>query len=69
MSSKDRMNPKHPRNGGPTRQSSRAGTSPSSEARGAGRQTQHGGWQFAKRLYGVVFLVVIIYVGINLLRA
>jgi hypothetical protein len=28
----------------------------------------HARWEIAKRVYGVVFLIVVIYVGINLLR-
>jgi hypothetical protein len=50
------MTPNHTRNAKAKRQSSR------------GRTTQHSRWQVAKNVYGVVFLVVLIYVGINLLR-
>lgn len=49
----DEMTSKHPRNGKAKRPPPRAAKP---------------GWQVAKNVYGVIFLVVVIYVGINLLR-
>ena len=59
---------KHPSGVKGRSQSSGTEKSPSSGSRGAGPKTQHSRWQIAKQVYGVVFLVVVIYVGINLLR-
>jgi hypothetical protein len=63
-----RMKRKLPRNGKVRQQSPRAAKSASTGPRGAGRRTSHGRWQVAKNVYGVIFLVVVIYMGINLLR-
>jgi hypothetical protein len=62
------MSRKNSRTSKASRQPPPPAKSESSGLRGARRTTPHGRWEIAKRVYGVIFLVVIIYVGINLLR-